>query len=378
MDIVTRILLFYFQVFHVKNKTTNSESAVKRLNFQYRGVPDREEKIEEARLLELCQPHKNIIQLKNVWEEWDQLYIETELCALNLERIIADSTETATPAIVWNVFTDMVDAVKHIHSLDIVHNDIKPENIMLTRDGVAKLGDFGMAFDFTKIDTISFDGREGDSKYLAPEVVPRGPSKASDIFSLGLTIFQFATDFCPPSSAESDAWHNVRSADFMKTDMSESLREACNALEPMLRDLLVKMMHVDREERPTIDQIYDAIRKEKGTPLLSEIANMITTFMSNFLHIAADDTLNVSLYEDPDMNRNYTDDNLFKGESTQVLEQMNTLRRQSLAKKRTPIRVRMAPERSPAAKKIKMDCLRNRNFFLLDDPPQPSDQPIFS
>ena len=90
---------------------------------------------------------------------------------------------------VWKICHDVAAGLSHIHSHGIVHNDIKPSNIFLvphSRLGaLLKIGDFGMAGDVG----TSEDGQEGDTLYMAPELLSsaaRHPS--ADIFSLGLTL----------------------------------------------------------------------------------------------------------------------------------------------------------------------------------------------
>ena len=69
--------------------------------------------------------------------------------------------------------------------------DIKPENIFIGREGICKLGDFGLVIDLAKDDTKH--SVEGDPRYLASEILEsRKFTKAADIFSLGVTILELA------------------------------------------------------------------------------------------------------------------------------------------------------------------------------------------
>ena len=78
--------------------------------------------------------------------------------------------------------------MNHLHTHDLLHMDIKPENILMTKDKICKLGDFGRVFD-QKNDKKDV-AEEGDSKYLALEILNNPPTKAADIFSVGMTILE--------------------------------------------------------------------------------------------------------------------------------------------------------------------------------------------
>ena len=77
----------------------------------------------------------------------------------------------------------VAQGLSRIHGEHIVHVDIKPENILVTRDWVLKVGDLGLAYDLTG---SRRDGVEGDNRYMAPELLDGPPTCAADIFSLGM------------------------------------------------------------------------------------------------------------------------------------------------------------------------------------------------
>lgn len=82
---------------------------------------------------------------------------------------------------------DMCKALAHCHSLNILHRDIKPQNIFLSRDGNFKLGDFGIA---KFADQINRGTRIGTMSYMAPEVYADLPyGHAADIYSLGVALY---------------------------------------------------------------------------------------------------------------------------------------------------------------------------------------------
>jgi membrane-associated tyrosine/threonine-specific cdc2-inhibitory kinase len=140
------------------SKKDKSECAVK-YSMKYKSQRDRYEKWREVAFLEFID-HPNCVQFCAAWEEADTLYIRTELCLCNLQKYIFNRDGNVPEHNVWNVLLDVlrvrnfcsqlvnvfIKALAYLHRNSILHLDVKPENILLTNDGIAKLGDFGMAF----------------------------------------------------------------------------------------------------------------------------------------------------------------------------------------------------------------------------------------
>jgi serine/threonine protein kinase len=94
------------------------------------------------------------------------------------------------------IINQVLSALTYAHHGGIIHRDIKPENIMITADGRAKLGDFGLARAVSTGNTLTADANVlmGTVAYLAPEQVQRGIADVkSDIYSLGIVLFEMLT-----------------------------------------------------------------------------------------------------------------------------------------------------------------------------------------
>lgn len=94
------------------------------------------------------------------------------------------------------ILDQVLAALIYAHRGGIIHRDIKPENIMITSDGRAKLGDFGLARAVSTGNTLTADANVlmGTVAYLAPEQVERGIADVkSDIYSLGIVLFEMLT-----------------------------------------------------------------------------------------------------------------------------------------------------------------------------------------
>ena len=89
-----------------------------------------------------------------------------------------------------NLFTQICLAIKHIHDRKILHRDLKSQNVFLTKQGIVKLGDFGIA----KVLQSTVDHAKtivGTPYYLSPEIIENKPYNfKSDIWSLGVLLYE--------------------------------------------------------------------------------------------------------------------------------------------------------------------------------------------
>ena len=108
----------------------------------------------------------------------------------------------------------MACAVKHVHEAGFVHLDIKPSNFFVRDDEGLRLGDFGQAIEIKRIALVKDDDVEGDSVYMAPELLQnkvKGNDKIStkaDIFSLGASLLELASGMNLPQNGL--LWQKLR------------------------------------------------------------------------------------------------------------------------------------------------------------------------
>lgn len=145
------------------------------------------------------------------------------------------------------LFLPIFRAIEFMHSLNYVHCDIKPENIIVMNDKSLKIIDFGLCEKFSN--QSSKHGRKGTTLYLAPEIITEGTyGFEADIWALGITLFTVATAQSP---FEGDGYNfacNVLSS----APRFHLLREVDK--EGLLTDLIERMLDKNPRQRPTIKE----------------------------------------------------------------------------------------------------------------------------
>ena len=141
--------------------------------------------------------HPNIVGIYDVNTHGLTDYIVMELLdGITLRQYLEKKHRVPWKQVVF--FAGQIsDALSHAHSKGIIHRDIKPQNIMLLRDGSVKVADFGIAALEKKMQTSSGTAI-GSLNYIAPEQLRGEPaSPATDVYALGIVMYELLTGFKP-------------------------------------------------------------------------------------------------------------------------------------------------------------------------------------
>lgn len=203
--------------------------------------------------------HPNVVKIYEINEYDGWWYIAMELVEGQTLQQVVKATAPLSPARACVIIGDAATALEVAHEQGIIHRDVKPSNLMITRQGRCKLTDFGLVRADSPDDPFELhDKSVGTPKFMAPEVVQhKQQGTALDIYSLGATFF-YALTGRPPYTAEKVALILKQHVDAPPPDL-KAILPGCSQ---SMADLLKKMMAKNPEERPSAGAVAAALSSE--------------------------------------------------------------------------------------------------------------------
>ncbi|MGA2438768.1 MAG: protein kinase [Acidobacteriaceae bacterium] len=215
--------------------------------------------LREARLASAID-HPNVAAIYDVGEApsesggEDEAYIVMQyIPGKSLDKVIAEGPASLQLALSAGI--QIADGLSAAHQLGIFHRDLKPANVMLTDGGLIKILDFGLArrlnpdeadFDPTSsgprtlLPGATYTARGGTIAYMAPEQFVTGRSSVqSDVFALGLILYQLVSGRHPFHRADQPEFQTIRATQF---NDPPSLREAVPDLPVELESLILRCL----------------------------------------------------------------------------------------------------------------------------------------
>ena len=215
----------------LRDEFTTDEEFIKRFNVEAQAVAS--------------LTHPNIVSVYDVGHEGNLYYIVMELVkGKTLKEIIVEDGALGWK---WSVKIAMqiASALETAHRNNIVHRDIKPHNIIITEDGVAKVTDFGIAKAVSNSTITAFGTTIGSVHYFSPEHARGGFTDArSDLYSLGVVMYEMVTGRVP---FDSDTPVSV-ALKHMQEEPIEPIKIK-SELPQSVNDIIMKAMRKDANER---------------------------------------------------------------------------------------------------------------------------------
>ncbi len=190
-------------VYEATDRSLERRVAVKKMRDEIRLDPDdRRRFVNEARLVAQLH-HPNIVDIYGIVEDGMDVYLVFEFVE---GRTLQDALKSGGPmdlARARNVIKEMAEAVEHAHERGVIHRDLKPSNVMQTPEGRIKVMDFGVArlakdsmTRHSMTNTIA-----GTPPYMAPEQEQGTVRKESDVYALGVCLYEMTTGQLPFSGS---------------------------------------------------------------------------------------------------------------------------------------------------------------------------------
>ena len=182
----------YGVVYRCKNKETNQIVALKkiRLENEDEGIPSTA--IREISILKQLK-HPYIVNLLDLIHGEKKLYLVFEYMDHDLKKYLDLNNGPLNPQLVKSYLYQILSAIKYCHSKRILHRDLKPQNLLIDKEGIIKLADFGLARAFSiPIKTLTHEILT--LWYRAPEILlgQKEYSTPVDMWSVGLIFYEMA------------------------------------------------------------------------------------------------------------------------------------------------------------------------------------------
>ncbi|KAM4741605.1 serine/threonine-protein kinase Nek4 isoform 3-T3 [Anableps anableps] len=185
----------YGEVNLVKHKTDQKQYVIKKLNLTTSSKRERRAAEQEANLLSQLR-HPNIVTYRESWEGDDrQLYIVMGFCEGGdlYHRLKQQKGELLPERQVVEWFVQIAMALQYLHERNILHRDLKTQNIFLTKTNIIKVGDLGIARVLENQNDMA-STLIGTPYYMSPELFSNKPyNHKSDVWALGCCVYEMST-----------------------------------------------------------------------------------------------------------------------------------------------------------------------------------------
>ena len=273
------------EVYRATDTKLGREVAIKVLPPELATDPERRARFEREAAVVAALNHPNIVTLHSVEEDAGVHFITMELVQ---GRMLSDSIPPDGLPLqdFLGVAIPIADAIGSAHAKGIVHRDLKPANVMLDADGRVKVLDFGLAKPaFTATDedeTAVAAGRTragqllGTVAYMSPEQAEGRPvDPRSDVFSLGIVLYQMATGRHPFQRSSP-----VSTLSAILKDTPEPVVAVKHSLPPVLGEILGRCLEKSPERRyPSAIELRDRLRDLHTTVTSGALAPTAVTLL---------------------------------------------------------------------------------------------------
>ena len=213
------------------------------------------------------------------------LHILLEYCIGGSIAKLLDQFHCLSEKVIKNYTIQILEGLEYLHFHNVIHRDIKGANILVDRDGICRLSDFGGSkIIASELEFNQHNSFKGTPNWMAPEIIKsQEHSRFSDIWSVGCTIIEMITGEPPWSEIKN---HMAALYHILKCEEAPKIPEG---ISPELKDFLNACFKLNPRERPNVSQLlkHPFLKKEK-LPHLSPIK----TITNSLIKLSSDKKFN--------------------------------------------------------------------------------------
>jgi serine/threonine protein kinase len=230
---------------------------------------------EEVKIMNLLRDHPNVVRIHCAAVHEERAYIAMERCVAKSLNDVIQSRELLVNEFLW-IGYQLVSTLAYMHRMEIIHRDIKPQNVLFNREGVMKLTDFGLSGrmkDRGQRKTVA-----GTQIFMAPEIAQYYRSTVEartnghavnqieygaevDVWSVGVALFVMATRQSPYAHHQRANVPDQEKAYWLLSIAADARwdwpnhGESASRVHPDVRKLIEYILQPDPRRRPTMEDI---------------------------------------------------------------------------------------------------------------------------
>ena len=226
--------------------------------------------------------HPNVIHVHDVSKAGGRYFFSMEFIdGPSVKKLLKQSGRLPVGKCL-EIIIQAAKALEFAHENGIIHRDVKPDNIMLTGEGIVKIADLGIAKSFEENDSVQVSGKRrvlGTPHYMAPEqAMGKALDRRADIYSLGATFYHMLTGKTP--------FKGTTVTELLKAHVHESL-EPVQHLNPDVPDaacfvverMMAKLPEKRYENMTRLLEDLARVQRDAGTAVIERLAPEDSTIM---------------------------------------------------------------------------------------------------
>ena len=228
--------------------------AIKVLHYDFANEEELKKRFQREALSATSLTHPHIVNIFDVGQEDEHHYLVMEYIAGKTLKDYINTHGALSAEHAVSVMQQLVSGISHAHHNNIVHRDIKPQNVLMNGDDDVKITDFGIAMALNSTVHTKTNSVIGTVHYLSPEQARGGmATKRSDIYSLGIVFYELLTGELPFSAETA-----VAIALKHLQEETPSVRDRFPEIPQSVENVILKATAKDSTYRyATADEMYD-------------------------------------------------------------------------------------------------------------------------